>query len=396
MRNVLSALLFIFVLISFTTPAFAADEKEWTFLIYLNGNNSLDSWGATNIKQMEKIGSSADVNVVVQWASLQEGKTQRLLVTKGANANGTVNSPIIENMGDKVDMGDYHSVVDFVKWGVAKFLAKHYFVNIWNHGGGWHLTNTFKPMDISWDDRTGHFITTHQLGLALAESAKIIGHKVDLYGSDACLMAMPEVALEVADSVEVFAGSEETEPAAGWPYTEFLKAWTDNGKVSAVDLSKILTNLYVDSYSGGSNGRSEVTFSAFDMNKMAAVVSSMKDLGTELRGLSNDNKFKVRTAINATQSFAYRDYGDLVDFLDQMQKAGVEGVKADVVTAVRSATTDFVITNKVTHQYSAAHGASIWLPGYSDTLHQYWEKYKTLKFEDQTAWGEALKAVLNN
>jgi len=69
-------------------------------------------------------------------------------------------------------------------------------------------------------------ITTKQLGQALKESAAIIGHPVDVYGSDACLMAMAEVAHEMADSVNVYVGSQEVEPGAGWPYGDFLKLWT--------------------------------------------------------------------------------------------------------------------------------------------------------------------------
>ena len=36
-----------------------AAPKKWTFLLFLNGNNNLDSYGYMNINQMEKIGSDA-------------------------------------------------------------------------------------------------------------------------------------------------------------------------------------------------------------------------------------------------------------------------------------------------------------------------------------------------
>ena len=52
-------------------------EKEWTFLLYLNGNNNLDSFGKLNINQMEAAGSSDAVNLVVQWASLANRDTRR-------------------------------------------------------------------------------------------------------------------------------------------------------------------------------------------------------------------------------------------------------------------------------------------------------------------------------
>src|SRR5688572_24777884 len=114
-------LLFVacFMVIPFTATYAAAPHKTWTFLIFLNGNNNLDHYGAFNIKAMEKIGSDDQVNVVVQWASLSARKTVRLLVQKSTNPS-KVTSPIVEDMG-LVDMGDYRSLQDFVAWGVKNY-----------------------------------------------------------------------------------------------------------------------------------------------------------------------------------------------------------------------------------------------------------------------------------
>ena len=152
-------------LISFLPQIATADDdaatvKDWTFLVYLNGNNSLDSFGPVNIEQMEKVGSTNKVNVVVQWASLSAGKTVRLLAKKSADPT-KVTSPIVQDLG-KADMGDYRTLVDFIKWGAATYPAKHYFIDVWDHGSGWHgrrletmaAGGGFKPMDISWDDNT--------------------------------------------------------------------------------------------------------------------------------------------------------------------------------------------------------------------------------------------------
>ena len=202
--KLIALLLTIFSNTGIINNAFAdpsAQPKEWTFLIYLNGNNNLDSFGKMNINQMEKIGSTAKVNIVVQWASLENGKTKRLYITKDSDTT-TVTSKIVEEMG-QVDMGDYHSVINFVKWGAENYPAQHYFVDIWDHGSGWHFKPGETMKDISWDETTGNHITTEQLATALSESSKIIGHKIDIYGSDACLMAMVEIANLMTDSVGV-------------------------------------------------------------------------------------------------------------------------------------------------------------------------------------------------
>src|SRR4051794_38091828 len=157
---------FLFVLTTpFNSIAQAQDSapqpsavKEWTFLIYLNGNNSLDEFGPLNLNQAETVGSTDQINIVVQWASESAGTVKRLLVKKD-NDPKKVTSPIIQDMG-KVDMGDYNSLVEFVKWGVANFPAQHYFIDVWDHGSGWHSKRADTYRDISLDETTGHSITT--------------------------------------------------------------------------------------------------------------------------------------------------------------------------------------------------------------------------------------------
>lgn len=195
--------------------------KDWTILVFLNGNNNLDSFGKEDMNEMEKVGSTERINVVAQWASYSTRKTQRVFVQKDTNVN-TVTSPVLENMG-LVDMGSVDELIAFVKWGVEKYPAKHYLIDIWNHGNGWQKNNIqtiFK--DISYDDFSGNRITTEELGSSMAEIKSIIGHNVDILGFDACLMAMAEVSGEVMDSVDFTVGSEDLEPGDGWPYDDFL------------------------------------------------------------------------------------------------------------------------------------------------------------------------------
>jgi len=51
-----------------------------------------------------------------------------------------------------------------------------------------------------------------QLGDAMYKASQIIGHPVDIYGSDACLMSMPEISTQMRNAVDYFIGSEEVEP----------------------------------------------------------------------------------------------------------------------------------------------------------------------------------------
>jgi hypothetical protein len=313
MRKILSALLFGLTLLSWNMAQAATPTKTWTFLIYLNGNNSLDSFGKQNIQDMEKVGSNDQVNIVVQWASLSAKKTVRLLVQKSKGGKG-ISSPILQDLG-KVDMGDPKTLEDFIQWGVTNYPAEHYFVNVWNHGSGWHALRSMTrapsaAFDISWDDNSQNSIKTEELGKVMAKAAAIMGHKVDVYGSDACLMAMGEVAAEMNDSVSYFAGSEETEPGAGWPYADLLSRWEATTNATPAQVVNILTDVYVKYYD--KNHRDQVTFSAFDLSKLSALHQAMADLSANMQQLGPQDRASVLRASNDTQRFTYADYADLL------------------------------------------------------------------------------------
>lgn len=390
---------FITVFILSVSSAFAAPaEKDWTLLVFLNGNNNLDRFGAMDINEMEKVGSTDSVNVVVQWASMAASSVKRLYVKKDNNPN-KVTSPTVQDMG-AVDMGDVKSLVEFVRWGAQNYPAKHYFIDVWNHGAGWHrlsLDGGFKPTDISWDDKTGNFITTEQLGDAMKQAAAIIGHKVDVYGSDACLMAMAEVANEMNDSVSYYVGSQETEPGEGWPYDGLLTRWNATPNATGADVGKILTEEYVKSYEkGGSqagSGSQETTFSAFDLGQMDTLNKAVEELAKKILSSDAAELTKIKNSADSSQSYAYSDYKDLSDFTTEMEKSQVR-IEPATLKGVRDAIGKFVIATRSSKDYVRSKGVSIWLPTSSYTYQSYSQRYSGLHFAKATNWNGALEGLL--
>ncbi len=385
-RRVLSALTFLFCF--WSAPLMAAEMKEWTFLTFLNGNNSLDQFGGMNIDQMKEVGSTDQVNVVVQWASMKAATTKRLYVKKGSY-------DVVEDM-PRVDMGDYHQLVEFVRWGAQHYPAKHYFLNVWNHGGGWHrvevsaLGNVITPNDISWDDHSGHFITTEQLGVAMSDIAKILGQKVDIYGSDACLMAMAEVATEMKDSVAYFVGSEEVEPGEGWPYATLLQRWVANPKADGAEVSKILTQEYWKAYNGGVYGKKSITFSAMDLSKLDAFNQSVANLGRELGKMNAEQVTATMKVASSTQHYTYSDYKDVVDFTDRLAATPAAALDATALADVKTAVNDLVIMNVASPAYGKSHGIAVWIPTYKGDWNRFQSRYRGLQFNRTTQWADFL------
>ena len=380
--------------LSISAQALPRAQKEWTFLLFLNGHNNLSSFGDMNLKDMEKSGSNDQVNLVVEWGKSTSDITRRLLVQKSTNP-AIVSSPTLMELKDH-DMGDYKNLVDFVKWGADNFPAKHYFVAVWNHGSGWHFQDAkvksgeVSVNDISFDDNTGHAITTEQLGVAMAEIKQHIGRNIDIYGSDACLMQMLEVAGEMKNSVDYIVGSEDTEPGEGWPYDSFTKMWTTAPQSTPAEVSILLSKEYLKAYSGGAYGTKSVTFSAIDASKLGAIENSAREIADQLKTLSVDDFKKVKTALNAVQSYYYSDYKDYGHFLKIVEALPITKDVA-LFARARSEVGSLVLTVDSSPSFMRSTGVSLWIPTYTtDEM----ARYKGLAFDKMTKWSGFLERIL--
>ena len=327
-----------------------ATPKAWTFLVYLNGDNSLDSFGDTNLDQMKAVGSTKDVNIVVlRDRSDQSVSAKIYYVNKGS-------LKVVKDYGKNIDMGDWNTLVDLFKYAKEQYPANHYVVDVWDHGGGWGKKYAPIFRDISWDDGTGHFITTPQLGQAMAAIKVLNGGKnIDVLGTDACLMQMGEVAHEVSASVDVFAASEETEPGAGWDYTTPLAFLTKTPTASALDVAKEIEKAYVELSGYNSQGSA---VSTAELTLALPVIGEFADALAKFDGLSKD---EVQQAISNTKSFAMTDFRDLIDFASKVEQATKSAALKAKAAAVKLAMKK-VIYASFENGMEGANGLSVWLP----------------------------------
>ncbi len=351
-------------------------DKEWTIMVYVNGKNNLMPYALKDMNEMEKIGSTDKVNVVTEtglipgYGATPWTGTARFLITKD-NDIKKVSSPILQNLG-KSDMGDYNNVVAFVKWAQANYPAKHYMLVVWNHGAGWIKSRSPEvTKGISYDDETGNHINTPQMGLMM----KGIG-KIDVYGSDACLMQMPEVNYEIKDYVKYIVGSEETEPGDGYTYDLLLGPLVKNPTMSAMDLGKLAVNAYADHY-----GTQDHTQSLVDASKLNGLVAPINAFVKA--AMAANEKALIKTAMSGTQAYAYAENKDLWHFLSLYAASSKDAdVKATAKSLQDYVTGSLVLLNRVNAGYSNSHGLAIYMPNYTNS------SYKALAWANASQWDE--------
>jgi hypothetical protein len=400
-------------------PKKQAQMKSWTFMVYMGGDNNLEPDGVKDLKEMKKVGSTNDVNLIAQFDRATGHTSKRYYLRKGGQASADA----VATVG-KVNTGDPKNLMDFIKWGVNAYPAKRYILVLWNHGQGWDDTDIYaderhrrlrrlasgrirhalfhtpvrrtlkmaigdsEARAILLDDDAKDFLDNLEMKKVLADTKKLLKRKLDILGMDACLMSMAEVGYQISDSAAFTVGSEETEPLEGWPYDTILTELVKKPAMTAKDLSTLIVKKYIASYS-----KDAVTQAACDLSKAGALAAAVADLAKALKaGLADSaTRQSILTARTQAQTYEVRDNIDLADFCSLLAKAasGTEIAKRcqDVIQAVQS---DYVVTSG----YKGAamknsHGAAIYFPtGEVSPL------YAGLDFSKKTGWDAFLKAYL--
>jgi len=282
-------------------------------------------------------------------------KTARRYLVKKDNDINKITSPVLADLG-KVDMGDYKHLIEFTNWARTNYPAKRYMLIVWNHGAGWIKTRVNGDKGISYDDETGNHITTPQFGMAM----KAIG-KIDVIGTDACLMQMPEVNYEIKDYVDYIVASEETEPGDGYTYNLMLGPLVAKPTMLGAELGKLTVDAYANHYGNQDHTQSLVLASA--MNGFVPVVNNFV-----AAAMAANEKALIKTAMNGAQSYAYAENKDLWHFLSLYAASSANAnVKAAAKALQTYITGTLVLHNRVSSSYSDSHGIAIYMPNYANS-----------------------------
>lgn len=115
-------------------------NREWTIMVYLCGDNDLESSAVADLHEMKAVGSTDAVAVIAQFDRRRRGRpTRRYYLTKGKQlASDLIGPPLAETNG-----GDPEVLVDFARWAITRYPARRYLLIIWNHGMGWDDTDVY-------------------------------------------------------------------------------------------------------------------------------------------------------------------------------------------------------------------------------------------------------------
>jgi hypothetical protein len=277
-------------------PDATAQTAQWTFMVYLDGDNDLETHAITDFLEMASVGSdTATVNILVLFDRIR-GYSSAYGDWVGAR-RGRVDPDDVPDttwgisLGE-VNMGDPQTLIDFVEWGMQNHPADRYAVVFWDHGSGWHKTakeDSIPFKNVCGDDTDGDVLLMQEVRNAL-QTIEADEQQPDLLGFDACLMSMVEVAYEIRQLADVMVASERIIPYEGWPYDTILGDLKASPAMSAAQLGSAIVSRYYQSHVD------HETLAAIQLAAMDDVATRTDLLALRLRNDWNSNVGACLTA----------------------------------------------------------------------------------------------------
>jgi len=334
--------------------------NKWTVLAYCDGNNNIDvshtgaSFTIMDVQEMEKVGSSANINVVTMLGCLKKsGNCSYYHIEKYPNDFGdSISSPVLQDLGTR-DMSEPTTLKNFIGYGVSKYPADHYVLIIDDHGGGWRGTCSDEQ------NGGGKMMTLPQLRQALTGAPKF-----DVIVFHACLMSMVEVAYELRQKANYMVGSQFTMPMQSILGPDI---WLDYLTKNPTTTDSTLAASIVDAIQTAATNKGK-TFHAASINlaKIDNVVAKVSNLGLDLPSEAANYWDEVLDAWNKT--WTDKDAPDFVDLYQFAVNLSTEDnlknipILINETTALKEAIFEAVTRTKTNATGVTRGGLCIWFP----------------------------------
>jgi hypothetical protein len=364
-----------------------AMTAQWTFMVYMGGDNDLEDEGVKDFNEMEMEGSDPYMNIVVQFdrsagpydtSNGNWADTRRFLVTKDYDTN-IINSPLKGVLGEK-NMADPQTLLDFVNWSMTNYPAEHYFLDIWGHGKGWQGV-TLDNNDWLYMDEIKSILPN-------------LKDRIDVVGFDNCNMAMIEVYTTFLNHTDYIVGSEKEEDALGWPYDRVFGDLKNDVSMSPLDLSKTIAVHYVEWATKSSYYSASI--SVVDMDNIIDMINKTDILARELNRSLALFYYEIDSSVKGAEQYARKpNPRDLYHFAQLIEKNVASTPIKLAAQDVMDGFQDLILANEVwtspndSTKVDHAHGISIWL--YDGSASEFL-KYTALDFASLTFWDEFLAA----
>ncbi len=358
----------------------AREKKQWTFLVYLDGDNNLHNAGVSDQREMAQVGSDANLNIVVERDLDGPHDSARFYIERGRQVR-------VQSLGE-VDMGAGATLRDFLEWGITHYPADRYALILWDHGGGWRIpggSGGESWQGVCWDDHNGDdCLYTAEQAAAIESALKATGASLAMLGYDCCLQGMIEIVHQmssggVAGKIQAMAASPPTIPGDGWPYGPILTDLAANPAMDGLALADRVVVRYGERY------RSEA-MSAYDLARTPAASAAVSALADRM--MASDEWSMIVAARAQATPYDVR-YLDLRRFVQYVAHHAVGGPLRSAAQTAAAAMEALVHSYVCQGRYDSGLGLSVYFPAWKDVNQLY--RAGVIRWAADTHWDEFLR-----
>ena len=399
-----------------------AEKKDWTVLVYLNGNNATASQAVTTMRQLEFVGSNDKMHMAAQlarpkalldkWSHDWNGVRRYEVKHNGQEFNAGavvmdgltgflpgktkgIKSPVLQDMGD-VDMGKGQTLAEFLEWGVTKYPAKNYMVVMQGPSEG----VSGMMQDVLHDSQ----MSVADLGAAFKQVHEKTGKKIDIVALNGSATNSLEVANELKDHAKLLVGSQDIQSGQSMPLAMVMN------EISNVSKDGEQSPLTVAQYMLLMNSMAPGALSIVDLDKIGPAKDAWNDLAKNLisagvtKDQLNDILQKTQDFQGASKNTAYGNSRDAIHFAkivgEEVADDNVKKAAAKAVEALEASLVGDVANGK---RMEEANGISVFAPtnyGFmrpdgtpviKDSLRD--ADYSKTAFAKDTQWDELLSGA---
>ena len=379
-----AAVIVLLAVLTGAAGAAPAAQAKWTVMVYISGDNDLESYVISDIEtELAPTGSTNDVQVVTladrgpgpstgpnDWKTTEFFHVTPNMKAILANADADWDA----YHADELNMANPQTLIDFVTWTKANYPADHYALYFWGHGWNWHPGWVMRD-----DTNNGDTLDMDEMKAALP-SIRFI----DMVGFDGCNMASIEVQMLWRGHATALAHSQEWVGLEGIQYDLVLEQLAENPDMIADDVA-IATS---------QSATGDKTWSAVAVDsRFEALLTAVKQWSVALQNGLAANRSKYNRAFGATRSFwkAPMDK-DLYDMAYEIRRnVSNDDIKKKSL-AVMNAVNAVVLHERHVKVYADAHGITIYHISKASEKDSNYDYYLDLDFALQTGWDEFLDA----
>jgi hypothetical protein len=273
------------------------EDKNWTFMIYINGDNNLGILAANLIEDLETRAPDGEFRVIIQidhpWNTME-----RYELKGNGDINNIDSTLIYQHQGEFYNSGLALNLYQFMTWSADYAPAEHYCLVLWDHGGGfWGCS-----IDESHQEYNHFNLDDLNEKLTIFKDKKRI---LEVLVFDMCLMSCFEVVAQLQDCVGYMVAAENIVNAVtveGNVFQHILDFYPDYIP-SAIQVANAFVSGFQDSFGNA------FPFTVIDLEKAGDAVERFDDLWQLLL----DNWDHLKHVLTLTRSFMNYIEGPFLD-----------------------------------------------------------------------------------